>query len=139
MNNIQQLINAVQYKAGVRTFSARFAGSQKSYTYKADFKINEGDYVVVYSPSSGYTIVEVLSVDEGCGIDPHTDISYKWAVCKVDEDRYMELSQADAELRQKISRNVRDTQVDAVLASLSEDTRNAYIQAIQDVVATRGE
>lgn len=60
--------------------------NSKTYAYSTDVEdIEVGDTVVVESPSSGYTCVKVVGIDDS---PVAVSKSTKWVVCKVDDTNY---------------------------------------------------
>jgi len=78
--------------------------NQKTYTYKAklDDEIMVGDVVVVDTPSSGFTIVDVVAVHAQPKL--MQGINYKWIVQRVDNTEYKKQLQVEAELSSAIEK-----------------------------------
>lgn len=72
----------------------------KTYTYKAtlDMGIAKGDKVIVDSPHSGLTIVEVVGVDESDLFEG--DFEYKWVVQRIDTAGYQKRIDTDEKAKQ---------------------------------------
>jgi len=70
----------------------------KRYTYKALLSDNlqEGDCVVVDSPSRGLTLVTVVAVHSTPKIDLDAPFTYKWIVQKVDRSTYDDTMEKEA-------------------------------------------
>jgi hypothetical protein len=77
----------------------------RSYTYKAlqSQNIVKGDKVVVDSPNSGLTVVEVVSVGTIDDIDPDLYNGYKWIVGKVDMADYAAVTAKEVAFRDKVA------------------------------------
>ncbi len=87
MNNKQRALLAM-LQDNMTTAQCLFAGSAQEYTYKVDkaWDVKAGDSLVVKSPRTGLTVVQVVSVDKSSRIDEANSaaINYTWAVSKVD-------------------------------------------------------
>jgi predicted Mrr-cat superfamily restriction endonuclease len=66
------------------TVAVDFDGGHQSYTYKTVEKLKKGDYVIVNTPGSGFTIAKVASVHGYARYDR----DYKWISQKVDHSYY---------------------------------------------------
>ena len=75
-----------------RYISVRFNTSRLEYTYKCPdiYQVQEGDHVVVETPTMGFTVARVAGFVEQQDLDPH--IKYKWIVDKVQLDNYRKLT-----------------------------------------------
>lgn len=83
----------VVFESSMQDSFGRAVSQSKTYTYKANLKddIQEGDKVVVDSPSKGLCVVTVVSVDKTPRIDVNAPFDYKWIIQKVDTSRYDEM------------------------------------------------
>lgn len=81
----------------------------KAYTYKAPLGVQEGDFVVVDSPSKGLTVVRVDGVDAAPRIDLEAKFTYKWIVSTIDRSHYDGTLRAEAEFTERLE------EVEAVL------------------------
>ncbi len=109
----------------MKRVQVRFSGTGPLYTYLTDIEgIEVGDHVVVDSPSTGYTLVQVAATDETLeGIKKAT----KWVVDRVDvgayEDRLRketERAAIVAELKRIQSRVLEENQFAALAAASPE-------------------
>jgi len=66
------------------TIEVDFPHGSQYYTYKTVDALKKGDYVVVNSPYSGFTVVKVVKVHK----EAKTDRKYSWISQKVDHSRY---------------------------------------------------
>ena len=94
----------------------------QEYTYKAleSDNIQVGDFVVVDSPSNGFTIVQVVRVDAKPRIELNAPFSYKWIVQKVDRTRYEELLKQEQQFNDALVEVERVKQREAVMESFQE-------------------
>ena len=72
------------------TIEVTFDQNGKRYTYKTRLSegIQEGDAVVVDSPSQGLVVVQVVAVHKVPKIDIDAPFTYKWIVQRVDRSSY---------------------------------------------------
>jgi len=72
----------------MKTVTVKFITGPQHYAYLTDIEdVHVGDTLVVDAPTSGYTCVKVVSVEETVeSIEKAT----KWVVCKVDTAAYRE-------------------------------------------------
>ena len=92
VQTVQQIIGALQYDK-VRVVRIRFPSNDKPYFYKTvDDSVNAGDYVVLDTPYSGITVVQV----DHAGTPKEFEISNqllgscKWIVQKVLFTEYLQ-------------------------------------------------
>lgn len=99
---VSQLVAMLQQN--VHTVEVQFASNGRSYTYKAhaEMALKEGDHVVVETPSTGLTLVQVVKVHDTVKINAGSDVTYKWILGKVDLAVYSGLIQRENEILAKI-------------------------------------
>lgn len=92
------------YSIGVRFPEGRGGYGAKVYTYKVPRAVvlQEGDCVVVDTPSTGFTVVKVVRVDEEPAFEPEDVITYKWIVGKVQHEAYDQLRELEAKMAKMI-------------------------------------
>ena len=123
--NSKQLLLVLQ--KDYTTIEVVFRGSAQRYVYKAKLKedIKKGDQVIVDSPKTGLTIVEVVNVHAVPKVDLDTSFTYKWVVQKVDRTEYDKTLAKEEEFLivmdrlEQISR--RESELDKFRQSLSKN------------------
>lgn len=102
-----------------------FNGSQKEYLYKTTLELEDGDTVVVDTPSTGLTcaiVTEVLRLEE---VDLES-FDYKWIVSKVDLEYYEKVKEMQSTVRKTINDSRRAKLIknmrEQISESLGEDT-----------------
>lgn len=80
---------------------APYTGS-KEYTYKTLLDLEEGDFVVVQTPSKEYQCVQVRSVIDPLEAELISGINYKWVVQKVDMAHYEECRDMEKQVQLKL-------------------------------------
>lgn len=78
-----------------------FSGSAQQYSYKSDVAYEPGAKVVVDSPSTGFTVVTVVSSEKG--LSGGNFPKYKWIVGAIDMARYDELMANEANAIAKLA------------------------------------
>jgi len=98
----RQLLAALQ--TGYTTCEVKFENTNRHYTYKIplSWDLQPRDQIIVESPTSGYTIVEVQGVHDEPHIDFDGQYSYKWAVCKVDDKQYKQIAEWELTFLKKL-------------------------------------
>lgn len=109
-------------QAGYTTIQVTFVGYAKPYTYKAPASagIEAGDKVIVDSPTSGLTVVDVVSVDATPRIDLDADFTYKWIVQKVDMAAYQRTIDLEAEAMEMLEEAERRRQRDSLMKEYTD-------------------
>lgn len=120
----------------------RFKSNYKTYYYRADidWDLKQGDSVVVDSPSSGYEVVKVTSVDRD-----DSSRNLKEIVSKVYDEGFKARIQTDArikELKAKISRIKSEVCKDLDDSFYSEKNADyarfsSELRLLEDLVKTR--
>jgi hypothetical protein len=89
----RQILLALQ--TGYTTCQVEFDVGSKLYTYKVplSWNLRPTDQIIVDTPSTGYTLVRVIGVHDEPQIDLEGPYTYKWAVCKVDNSKYLEIAE----------------------------------------------
>jgi hypothetical protein len=111
---------------GYTTVKISFAKGSSLYTYKTHLTLAIGDYVVV-DKRGGFSVGQVIIVDEHPTIDTDADFDYKWIVQKVDTTAYEKLLASEKEARVAIAKIGRDKAREATLAALSSSTSDADV------------
>jgi len=98
--------------------AVQFTGSTTLYTYKTTLQVQEGDYVVVLTPSGGLQVATVHGL-----VDMH-DVTYegyiKWIVTVLDMNHYTECLEAEREVTATLAKAKRHKLVKEASAALSE-------------------
>lgn len=111
------------------------------YDYKAleSDQIKLGDLVVVDSPNTGLTIVEVTRVDKKPRINLDAPFPYKWIVQKIDRTRYDEVLQQEEDFKEALVEVERAKKREEVVKDFQErlpegsEARKLFEQAVQSV------
>lgn len=135
--NHMHMLSLIQ--SGFTTIAVTYPGERRTYTYKAKVSdgVRVGDTVVVDSPNSGLTLVEVVEVHTSPRIDLTATFKYKWIVQKVDRSGYDALLEQEAKFTEamvEIERvKQRQEMRNAINLSLPEGTeaRTLFDQAIK--------
>lgn len=75
----------------------------KTYTYKTVLDVQEGDKVVVDSPSSGMVIVDVIEAVPAIETNLDFGFQVKWIVSKVDVKNYEECKEIERKALKQIN------------------------------------
>ncbi len=109
---------------GVKTVGVRFREmgmlSPKTYTYKTMEDLEIGDKVVVDSPKSGITVVEVFAVHDVCALDVDSSYSYKWIIQKVDTEQYDSLNAREETFQKELMKIQQESVVKNAKQALAE-------------------
>lgn len=107
----------------------------KEYTYKTVLPLEEGDYVVVSTPSNQYQVVQVRAVLNPLEINIDPRITYKWVVAKVDMAHYNECvameATLSAQLHKAALRKRQQELKNDVMEFLTEEERSAAVKLVR--------
>ena len=130
---VQQIIGALQYDK-VRIVRIRFPTSDKPYFYKtADSSIFAGDYVVLDTPYSGITVVQV----EQAGAPKEFDVSNqllgscKWIVQKVTFTEHLQNKVNEEQVYKDLLKSIEAKRAQDVL-EYARQTFGAGVNAVLD-------
>lgn len=136
----RQLLTSLQ--TGYTTCDVKFANTNRHYTYKVplSWDLQPQDQIVVESPTTGYTIVEVVGVHREPQIDFESRYTYKWAVCKVDDKHYKQIAEWEmnflkelARLERKVQQTELQESIRRELAANSWLAESAYDALVRDL------
>jgi SepF-like predicted cell division protein (DUF552 family) len=101
----------------------KFKSTSQYYTYKAltSMGIEVGDTVVVDSPSSGMTLVEVKEVEDFKTLDPSLYNGYKWIVGKLNVADYTSVREREEKFRAQLEELRTKAKHKAMLTKLAEE------------------
>ena len=117
VQTVQQIVGALQYEK-VRVVSVRFPSSNKSYFYKTlDSSIFQGDYVVLDTPYSGITTVQVDNVGTPREFELSNQLlgSCKWIVQKVHFTEYLQNKTNEEQVEKDLLKSIEAKRAQDVL------------------------
>lgn len=117
VQTVQQIVGALQYDK-VRVVSVRFPTSNKSYFYKTtDSSIFQGDYVVLDTPYSGITTVQVDRVGTPREFELSNQFlgSCKWVVQKVHFTEYLQNKVNEEQVQKDLLKSIEAKRAQDVL------------------------
>ena len=89
VNNMSDLnLLLAEQNENFKIVKVTFPNTSKAYTYKTVLDIEKGNLVIVDTPSSGFTIVEVQEVLPAIETNLDFGFNVKWIVSKVDTEQY---------------------------------------------------
>ena len=111
----------------------------RTYDYKVprNWNVKEDDMIVVDTPTNGFVVVAVVSVDEHAIIDPDADHDYKWAVQKIDTTEHDMLVAREREFAEKMLHVERMSQREEALRKYKESLGidSTAMQVFNDAVS----
>ena len=133
VQTVQQIIGALQYDK-VRVVRIRFPSNDKPYLYKTvDDSVNAGDYVVLDTPYSGITVVQV----DHAGTPKEFEISNqllgscKWIVQKVLFTEYLQNKVNEEQVQKDLLKSIEAKRAQDVL-EYARQTFGAGVNAVLD-------
>ena len=133
VQTVQQIIGALQYDK-VRVVRIRFPSNDKPYFYKTvDDSVNAGDYVVLDTPYSGITVVQV----DHAGTPKEFEISNqllgscKWIVQKVLFTEYLQNKVNEEQVQKDLLKSIEAKRAQDVL-EYARQTFGAGVNAVLD-------
>lgn len=133
VQTVQQIIGALQYDK-IRIISIRFPANDKPYFYKTvDDSVNAGDYVVLDTPYSGITVVQV----DHAGTPKEFEISNqllgscKWIVQKVLFTEYLQNKVNEEQVQKDLLKSIEAKRAQDVL-EYARQTFGAGVNAVLD-------
>ena len=133
VQTVQQIVGALQYDK-VRVVSVRFPTSNKSYFYKTtDSSIFQGDYVVLDTPYSGITTVQVDRVGTPREFEISNQLlgSCKWIVQKVLFTEYLQNKVNEEQVQKDLLKSIEAKRAQDVL-EYARQTFGAGVNAVLD-------
>lgn len=125
-----QDLSAILFGEELYAVSVNFKGSTKAYTYKSTKEYNQGDKVIVDSPSEGLVVVTVTNCRRGLSTDITGFDSYKWLVGAVNMTEYNRLVEAERDFVRKAKQEAQRRDAIKKLADLGvspDDYRKAIL------------
>ena len=133
VQTVQQIIGALQYDK-VRVVRIRFPSNDKPYFYKTvDDNVNAGDFVVLDTPYSGITVVQV----DHAGTPKEFEISNqllgscKWIVQKVLFTEYLQTKVNEEQVQKDLLKSIEAKRAQDVL-EYARQTFGAGVNAVLD-------
>ena len=117
VQTVQQIVGALQYEK-VRVVSVHFSASNKSYFYKTlDSSVFQGDYVVLDTPYSGITTVQVDQVGTPKEFELSNQLlgSCKWIVQKVHFTEYLQNKTNEEQVEKDLLKSIEAKRAQDVL------------------------
>ena len=117
VQTVQQIVGALQYDK-VRVAQIRFPQNDKPYHYKTtDDTIFAGDYVVLDTPYSGITVVQVdqVGTPKELGISNQFLGSCKWIVQKVHFTEYLQNKVNEEQVQKDLLKSIEAKRAQDVL------------------------
>lgn len=111
-----------------------FANSSRAYTYKTTLDLEPGDFVIVNTPSTGFTCAEVTDVLSLEQADLKEGIRYKWVVQKVDAAYYDEVKAMEQEVQKAVNDNRRTKMIKAMKKELEDNLGKTTVKQIEKLV-----
>ena len=117
VQTVQQIVGALQYEK-VRVVSVRFPTNSKPYFYKTtDSSIFQGDYVVLDTPYSGITTVQVYHIGTPREFELSNQLlgSCKWIVQKVHFTEYLQNKVNEEQVQKDLLKSIEAKRAQDVL------------------------
>ena len=117
VQTVQQIVGALQYDK-VRVVQIRFPQNDKQYSYKTtDDTIFAGDYVVLDTPYSGITVVQVdqVGTPKEFGISNQFLGKCKWVVQKVHFTEYLQNKVNEEQVQKDLLKSIEAKRAQDVL------------------------
>ena len=133
VQTVQQIVGALQYEK-VRVVSVRFPSSDKQYHYKTtDDTIFAGDYVVLDTPYSGITVVQVDQVGTPREFEMSNQFlgKCKWVVQKVHFTEYLQNKVNEEQVQKDLLKSIEAKRAQDVL-EYARQTFGAGVNATLD-------
>ena len=133
VQTVQQIIGALQYDK-VRVVRIRFPSNDKPYFYKTvDDSVNAGDYVVLDTPYSGITVVQVDHVGTPKEFEISNQLlgSCKWIVQKVLFTEYLQNKANEEQVQKDLLKSIEAKRAQDVL-EYARQTFGAGVNAVLD-------
>ena len=133
VQTVQQIIGALQYDK-VRVVRIRFPSNDKPYFYKTvDDSVNAGDYVVLDTPYSGITVVQVDHVGTPKEFEISNQLlgSCKWIVQKVLFTEYLQNKVNEEQVQKDLLKSIEAKRAQEVL-EYARQTFGAGVNAVLD-------
>ena len=111
-----------------------FESSLKTYTYKTLEPIKKGDNVIVDSPRSGLTVVQVVGVKEFHEVSHEVPFQYKWIVSKVNTDAYKKAAALEMEILAEINKAEAKRKVASVQTQLEYAIGSEKLKEIKGLI-----
>lgn len=137
VQTVQQIVGALQYEK-VRVVSVCFPTSSKSYFYKTtDSSIFQGDYVVLDTPYSGITTVQVDRVGTPREFELSNQLlgSCKWIVQKVHFTEHLQNKVNEEQVQKDLLKSIEAKRAQDVL-EYARQTFGAGVNATLDSYAS---
>ena len=120
----------------VRFLNGRGGTSEKDYTYKVplDAEIQVEDFVVVDTSTTGYTIAQVVKVDESPDINLDAPYPYSWIVQKIDLNPYHERREREQRINKQLFKLEQRKQQVNMVEQFRAMLREADLTAFESVI-----
>lgn len=83
-------------------FSDYPTNNSKLHTYKTTLEVEEGDSVIVNTPSEGFKVVKVHEVLDITEVEQNPGFSYKWVVDRINVKNYEKCVDAEKSMAKEI-------------------------------------
>ena len=147
VQTVKQIVGALQYEK-VRVVSVRFPTSNKSYFYKTkDSSIFPGDYVVLETPYSGISAVQVDHVGTPREFELSIQLlgSCKWVVQKVYFTEYLQNKVNEEQVQKDLLKSIEAKRAQDVLEYARQTfgagvntTLDSYASSLSNVPVIEG-